>query len=104
LSSTPHPLGNEDTLIFRDGTTNLQQQLIMRILTHRTVQKFHRATGTFQFLDEDHLVNVVPRESIRAGDHHAVQYSPPRSIPELVQPGPIQARSTVTIVSEDVLS
>jgi hypothetical protein len=67
LSSAPHSLGNENTLIFRHGATNLQQQLIMRILTHRPVQKFHRATGAFQFLDEHHLVNVVSRESIRSG-------------------------------------
>jgi hypothetical protein len=40
LSSAPHPLGDEDALIFRDGATNLQQQLVMRIVTHWTIQKF----------------------------------------------------------------
>jgi hypothetical protein len=58
--------------------------MIMRILTHGAIYEFHGATGAFQFLHQHHLVNIVPRQPIRAGDHHPMQYATPHSIPELV--------------------
>jgi hypothetical protein len=41
--SSPHPLGNEGPLVFRHGPTDLEQHLVVQVVTHGTVKKLHDA-------------------------------------------------------------
>lgn len=45
-----HALRNEGALVRGDRTANLEQQVVVGILTHGVVEKLHQAALTFQFL------------------------------------------------------
>jgi hypothetical protein len=101
LAAPAHPLGNQNPLIFRYCPTDLQQQLIVWILTHGSIQKLDLATGPFELFHEQHLMNESPRQPVRAGNQNSLKTGTFNPISQLVQTGSIQARPTVTIVTED---
>src|SRR5437764_7741905 len=49
LPTTTHPLSNQGSLVFGDSPADLQEQLIMRILAHRTVDKLDLTACSLQF-------------------------------------------------------
>jgi hypothetical protein len=61
LAAAAHPVGNECPLIFGHRATDLEQQVIMRVVTHRTIEKLHVAPVLCQFFEEYHLMDIVAR-------------------------------------------
>jgi hypothetical protein len=51
VPTAAHPVRNQGTLIFGDRTANLQHQLVMRVLTHRAIQKLDLTAVAFQFFN-----------------------------------------------------
>jgi hypothetical protein len=49
LPPSAHPIRNQGSLVLGDGPSDLQKQLIMRILTHRTVDKLDPTARSLQF-------------------------------------------------------
>ncbi len=103
LPATAHPLGDQRPFVFGDGPANLQQQLVMRIMAHGSIQKFNRTAGLLEFFQQHHLVHVIARQTVRRRDQNAVQLAGLGTVPQSVQARPIQARPTIAIIPEDVL-
>ena len=60
LSPSPsHPLSNQASFILGNRSTDLEQELIVRILAHGPIDKLDLAPSLFKFLHQEHLMNVV---------------------------------------------
>ena len=52
---------------------DLEQQLIMGVVTHGTLHKLHLAAVLGQFFEEDHLMDIVTRSPIRGGEQKPLE-------------------------------
>ena len=59
----------------------------MWILTHWSITKAHLAAASFQFLDQQHLMDVFARQSIWRGDQDSIKSRLGCSIAEAIEPG-----------------
>jgi hypothetical protein len=100
--AAPHPLRDQRALVFCDRPADLQQELIVRVITHRPIQELDRTARMRELLEEDHLVYVVAREPVGRGDQHAIDLVPLRRVTQTIQPRPGQRGPTVAVVAEDV--
>src|SRR5690348_5780976 len=66
--SSPHALSDQTPFILSNSPTDLQQELIVRILTHGSINKFHLASCSFEFLNKEHLMNIITSQPIRGSD------------------------------------
>jgi hypothetical protein len=64
LTTTAHPIGNQRPLLLGDGSADLQQQMIVRSITHRTFQKLDLAPVRRQFFEEEPLVHIVTGSAV----------------------------------------
>src|SRR5918911_2064142 len=103
-TATAHPLGDQAALVFGHRTTDLQQELIVRILAHRPVEEFHLTACGRDLFPQEHLMHVVARQPIRGRNQDAIQLAERRPVPQPLQPGLLEARPAVSIIAEDVLS
>ena len=71
-SPAAHALGDQGPLILGRGAADLQQQMVVRVVAHGTVQELRGASGTRPFLQEHHLVDVVACKAVRSRDEHSV--------------------------------
>jgi hypothetical protein len=65
----------------------------MRILAHGTVQKLHVAAVLFQFFQQQNLMYVVSRQPVGCGNQNQIEAALGRSIPQPIQPRPLQGSS-----------
>jgi hypothetical protein len=54
-----HALADQGALVLGDGAADLQQELVVRVSAHRPVEELDLGTVPLQFLDEQHLMDVV---------------------------------------------
>ena len=81
LAPPPHPLGNQDAFILRDRSPNVEQELIMRVITHGTLEKLDATAALGEFVDEEHLMHIVTGQTIWGRDAVPVQRRPTRPGP-----------------------
>jgi hypothetical protein len=103
LPAAAHALGDQRPLVFRHRPPDLQQELVVGILTHGAVEELHLAAVPLQFLQQQDLVHVVAGQAIRRGDQYPVHARQGNLIAEPVQPRAFQAGPTITVVAKDVL-
>jgi hypothetical protein len=103
LTPTPHPIGNQGTFVFCHGSPNLQKQLIVWVLADRTIQEFNPTAIFLPFFQQQHLMNIIPCQTIRLSDHNTVYIPRTYPVPQLIQTRPIQIRTTDPIISIDIL-
>jgi hypothetical protein len=60
-------------LVFGDGPSDLQQQLIVRILAHRSLDKLDQAAVFFQFLDQEHLMDILAGQAVWGRDQDPIK-------------------------------
>src|SRR5712692_1522412 len=72
LPTSTHPISNQGPLILGDGPSDLQEQLIMRILAHRTIDKLDPTARSLQFFQQEHLMHILACQPIWSGDEHQV--------------------------------
>src|SRR3954454_10427247 len=75
----------------------------MRIAAHRSVEEVHHRPVLLQFLNEQHLMDIVARQPIRRGDEDAVQTRARCCIAQAVQAWTPEARTTMAVVTKDML-
>jgi hypothetical protein len=75
----------------------------MRIAAHRPVEEVHHRPVLLQLLNQQHLMDIVARQPIRRGDEDAVQTHARCSIAQAVQAWTPEARTTMAVVTEDML-
>jgi len=68
LTASSHAFGDQAAFIFGYRSTDLDQQLIMRMVTRRLIEKLDLASTSLKFFHEEHLVDVVAGQAIR-GSH-----------------------------------
>ena len=81
----------------------MQQQLVVRILAHRAVEKFDLAAMRFELFEQQHLMDIIARQPVGRGQHHPIDAALPYGIAQTIQPGAVQLRAAVTVVTVDVL-
>jgi hypothetical protein len=72
-TASSHAIGNQVALIFSDSPADLQQQLIVGVLAHRSLDKLQQAPTFFQLLNQEHLVDILPSESIWSRHKYAIK-------------------------------
>jgi len=103
LTPAAHPFGNQRAFIFRHGPADLQQQLIMGIVTHRTVEKLNFATRMFKFFQQHHLLDIVARQPIGSRYQHAINFSRFDFVTQPIKARAIERRAAIAIIAENVL-
>ncbi len=98
-----HPLREQRPLVLGHGPSDLQKELVVGLRTHRPLHELHPAAALLELLDQDHLVDVVARQTVRRGHHDDLELPHARLVAQGVQSGPPQRRATVAIVAEDIL-
>src|SRR3712207_4908133 len=98
-----HPLGDQRPFVLGHRSPYLQQELVVGILAHRPLHELYSAAALLQFLEEQHLVDVLARQPVRRGNQQHLELGHRRRIPQGVESGAIQARTAVALVEVDVL-
>src|SRR5260221_12809387 len=70
----------------------------MWIITHRLVQEFKLDLTPLQFIDNQHLMQIVASQTVWARDDDHVKFSKSRPVTQIIQGGTGQRRSAVTII------
>jgi hypothetical protein len=102
-ATTPHALGDQRALIFRDRAADLQQQLVMRILAHGAVEKPHLAGMSLHFLQQQDLMNVVARQPVRRGDQHQIKAARGGPVTQAIETWSPQRGAAVAFVTKDLI-
>jgi len=76
--------------------------LIVGILAHGTIDKLDLASSSFQFLNQEHLMDKVAGQAIRGRDDHPIKGGTSDLIPQSVQSWATQTRGTFAIISKNV--
>jgi hypothetical protein len=97
-----HSFGDERALIFGDRSSDLKKELVVRILTHRTIQKGHLASLFLQFLDQERLVDLLPGEPVGGGEPDGADFPQRRPVAQSIQAGSVQRRAAVAVITEDI--
>ena len=95
-----HPLADQRLLILGHRPADLQHQLIVGIITHRTIQKLDDTAVSLQLLQNHHLVHEVACQSIRSRDQHPIKDGQTRLIAKMIQTRTIQTAATISIIPE----
>jgi len=103
LAAAAHPVGNEGPFICSHSTADLEQQLIMGVVTHWTLQKLHLAAVLGQFFEEYHLMDIVTRSPIRGGEQKPRDRAEGSAIASPIQPRPVELCAAVAIISVDMV-
>jgi hypothetical protein len=85
LAATPHAVGDQGAFILGDRPPDLKQELVVRVSTHRAIQKFDLAAALQQFTDQDHLVDIVSCQAIGCGDEHAFKGGKDGAVAQAIQ-------------------
>ena len=102
MAAAAHPVRNEGAFIFGHGPADLQQQLIMRVVTHRPIQKLHLTPVLGEFFEEHHLMDIVTCQAIRGGEEDPLERAQGGAIAQPIQTWPIELCPAIAIISVDV--
>jgi hypothetical protein len=77
--------------------------LVVRVLGHRPIEELDLTTVLLQLLDQEHMMDIVTRQSIGICDEHLVERSQGRPVAEAVKAGPFERGAAVAVIAKDVL-
>ena len=75
----------------------------MGIITHGTRDTFDPTTTLSEFIDQEHLVHIVTRSTIRGGDQDTCKSGHGRPIPEAIETGAIELGPALAVIAIDML-
>jgi hypothetical protein len=101
LTAAAHALGDQRALVLRDRAADLQQQLVVRVLAHRTVEEPYLAAMPLQFLQQQDLVDVVAGQPIRGRDQDQAKAAGGGAIAQAVEARTPQGRAAVAVIADD---
>ena len=96
-------LGDERALVLGHRPADLQEQLVLGIVGERPVGELDPAAVALQLLQEQHLMDIVARQSIRIGDEDAIELGQRGEVAKPVEAGPPQRGPGIAVVAEDVV-
>jgi hypothetical protein len=103
LTPPTHALSNEGPLVLGDGRTDLQEQLIMRGITHGPLDKLNTTAALGEFIDQEHLMHLGTRQAIRGSNQHTFHGGHGHAVPEAIQTGTLACGATIAVITVDVL-
>jgi hypothetical protein len=102
LSSAPHPISDEGPLVFGHRPADLEEEPVVGIITHRSIQKHNFAAKTRELVQDDHLLDVVAGQAIRFRQEDTVHIPITNGIPQAIEAGAIEIRATAAVITEDM--
>jgi hypothetical protein len=72
-SPSSHALGDQTAFILSHPSTDLEQELIMRILAHRSIHKLQLASCLLKFFHQQHLMHVIASQTVRGSNDHSIK-------------------------------
>ncbi len=96
-------LAQDGALVFGDGTLDLQQQLVVRIVRDRVLQECHPAAGAAEFLEQQDLIGIAPRKPVGAQYDDVLDGSVADGVTQSVETRPVEPCAAVSLVAEDML-
>jgi hypothetical protein len=73
LSASSHAFSDQAAFILGYCSTDLQQQLVMRIVRHGLIGEDDLTPTTFKLFYKEHLVNIVASQAIRGRHEHPIK-------------------------------
>jgi hypothetical protein len=102
LPATPHPVGEQGAFILGHCSPDLEEKLLVRVLTHRSLQKLDLTAPLGEFLDEEHWLHLVAGQAIRSGHEDPCKDGQGGPIPQPIQARPIPLGPTIAVVAVEV--
>ena len=90
LAATSHPVGDQGAFILGHGTPDLEQELIVRILTHGLVQELDLTAPLGEFRDEEALMDIVAGQPIGGREQDPCKGGQGGASPQPIQAWPLQ--------------
>ena len=103
LATASHPLGDQGALILSHSATNLEEQLVMRIVIHRALDKLDPTAALDEFIDQEHLMDIVAGQAIGSCDHHACNSRQGGSIAEAIKTRTLEGSTAIAVIAVDML-
>ena len=102
LAAASQPIRDEGAFILGHRAPDLEQELIVRILTHGPLQELDRTAPLGAFVDEEHVMDIITSQPVGSGHEHKVEDGQGSAIPQPIQARPVEFGPTIAIVSVDV--
>lgn len=96
------PLPEEGAFVLGDGALDLKQELVAGIVGDRAVEEGDGAADPAEFLEEQNLIGVAPRQAIRGQDGDDVDLAITHRITQGIQARPIKPGTAVAFITEDM--
>ena len=103
VAPSAHALGQQGPLVLGNGGADLSQELIRRIITHGPLDKLDTAATVGEFIDQEHLMHLVPCEASGRSPPHACKGSPRCPVSEAVKTGTLERGATGAVIALEVL-
>src|SRR5262245_52476624 len=75
----------------------------MRIIAHRSVHKHHLAAMLSEFVDQEHLVDIVARQTIGSGEQHKLKGGKRSTVAQAIEARAIELGAAISIIAIDML-
>ena len=102
MPATSQAIGHERPCGLRHRPPQLQQKLIVRILTHRALQERHLTPPLGACIAQQHLLDIVAGQAIWGGDEDPLTGGHGGPIPSSVQAGPLALGPPRAIIALEV--
>ena len=102
LPATPHPVGDQGAFILGHGPPDLEEQLIVRVLTHRALQTLDLTAPLGQCIAAEHLLHIGAGQAIRSGHQDLCQDGQGGPIPQPIHARTVEPAPTIAVVAVDV--
>jgi hypothetical protein len=103
MASTSHPFSDQIPFVFSHHPTDLQEQLVMRVLAHGAIHKCHLTAAFFELLNEQQLVDILACQAIGSCDDHQIKVGQSDLITQTVKARSLQTCSAVAIITKHML-
>jgi hypothetical protein len=80
----------------------VEEQLIMRVITHRTIQKLHAASALTQFVDEEQWMHIVPGQTVWGRDEYLCKGRQRGPVPQPLEPWALELGPAIAVIAIDV--
>jgi hypothetical protein len=98
LPATPQPIGHQGALRRRHRPPALEHALIMGVLTHGTLQKLDLTAPLGQFIEQQHVMDIVAGQPIRSRHHDPFTGGQRGTIPQAVQARPVALGPALAVI------
>lgn len=101
LTPSSHAFCNQGTFVCCHGTAHVQQEVVMRVLGHRLIEKVALTTIALAFLKQHHVMDIVASQTIRTRDQHSLDQTLSSLIAKPIEARSIEGRTTLALITED---